>query len=113
MTPDARSNRDLRVELNAHLEIALQDRFGDGERTGGGGVTLEAADHCIVVAFLGRLGRCDSRGAVDGFVEDWIVRIVLLHGAEVVGTFKEVLALPRGVLCAYRLAINTLRRQTL
>jgi len=74
---------------------------------------LEAAHHCVVVALLGRLRRGDSGGAVDGFVKDGVVRVVLLHGAEVVGTFDQMLALARGILGANGLAVDALRRQTL
>ena len=31
LTPNTRSDRDLRIQLHAHLKIALKDRFGDWE----------------------------------------------------------------------------------
>lgn len=33
LSPNARSNTDLRVQLHAHLEVALENRFGDREGT--------------------------------------------------------------------------------
>lgn len=110
LTPDARTNGDLRVELNGHLEIAFEERFRDGEGSRRGRIALKSADHCFVVAFLWRFGWSDGGCAVDGFVQDGIIGIVFFHGAEVVGAFKEVLSLARGVLCADRLAVDALRR---
>lgn len=112
LSPNARSNTDLRVQLHAHLEVALENRFGDGEGARGRGVTLEA-DHGIVITLL-RFGRgSDSRSAVDGFVKDWVIRVMLFHRTEVIGTLKQMLALTGGVLCANRLTVDALRRETL
>ncbi len=113
MTPYAGADRDLRVQLNAHLEIALQGGLRDRIGARGGGVALEATDHGFVIALLGRLRRRGGGGAVDGFVEDRVVRVVFLHGAEVGGAFEEMLALPGGVLCADGLTVDALRRQAL
>ena len=113
LSPDARTNTDPRVQLHAQLEIALENGFGNWEGARGGGVALEA-QHGVVVAFLGLLGgRGGGRGAVDGFVEDWIFRIVLLHGTQVIGTLEQVLTLTRGIFCADGLAVHALRRETL
>lgn len=67
LAPNAWSDRDLGVELNAHLEVSLKDRLWNWERTRGGGVALEA-NHGVVVALLWRLRWSDSGRAVDGFV---------------------------------------------
>lgn len=88
LTPNTRSDGDFRIQLHAHLEIALEDRFRDRKRARSGGIALEAANHGLVVALFGRFGGRDGRGAVDGFVQDRVVRVVLLHGAEVVWAFK-------------------------
>lgn len=71
------------------------------------------ADHCIVITLL-RFGRwSDSRSAVDGFVKDWVVRVVLFHGTQVIWALEQVLTLTRGVLCTNRLAVDALRGETL
>jgi len=70
-----------------------------------------ADDHGVEVALLGGLERGVLGGwgrAVDGFVQDRVVWVVLLHGGEVVGAFNEVLALARGVFGAHRLAVDAL-----
>jgi hypothetical protein len=54
-----------------------------------------------MVALLGRLSWGDSRRAVDGFVKDRIIRIILLHRTEIIGTLEEVLALTRCVFGSY------------
>lgn len=74
---------------------------------------MEAIDHGVEVSFLRRLIRCSNRGTVDSFMEDWVIGVVLLHGAEVIRTFKEMRALTTGVLRADRLAVYALRRETL
>lgn len=114
LSPNARPNADLGIQLDAHLEVAFEDGFGDGEGTGGGGVALEA-DHGVVITLLGLFGRRGSDGgsAVDGFVEDGIVRVVLFHGTEVVGTLEQVLTLTGGVFCTDGLTVDALRRETL
>lgn len=108
LAPNAWPNTDLRVQLHAHLEIALENRFGDGEGARGRGVALEA-DHGVVISLLGFGRGCDGGSAVDGFVEDWIVRVVLFHSTEVIGTLEQVLTLTGGVFCANRLAVDALR----
>ena len=75
---------------------------------------MKATDHRFVVALeLGLLGWGDIRCAVDGFMEDGIVGVVLFHRTEVVGTFEKVLALSGCIFRAHRLTVNTLRRKTL
>lgn len=107
LSPNARSNTDLRVQLYAHLEIALENGFGDGKGARGGGVALEA-NHGVVITLLGFGGGCDGGSAVDGFVEDRVVRVVLFHGTEVIGTLEQVLTLTGGVLCTDGLAVDAL-----
>ena len=74
---------------------------------------MKAVEHIVKIAFLGSLVWRGDRGAVDGFVQDRVVRIVLLHGAEIVGAFEQMRALAAGVLCAYGLAVDALCRETL
>ena len=68
-----------------------------------------------MVAFLVGfwLGRGGDGRAVDGFVEDRIFWIMLLHGVEVVVAFEEVLTLAGGVFCADGVAVDALRRKAL
>ena len=77
--------------------------------------TLEAAiDHGVQISFLRRFGRgCLHRSAVDGFVKDWVVRVVLFHCAQVVWTLEQVLALTRGIFGANGLTVDALRGETL
>ena len=79
------------------------------------GTPLEAAiDHGVEVSLLGSFGRSGlRRRSIDGFMEDRIVRVVLLHCAQVVGALEEVLALARGVFRSHGLAVNALRGETL
>lgn len=112
LSPNARSNTDLWIQLHAHLKIAFENGFGDREGARGRGVALKA-DHGVVITLLGFGRGCDSRSAVDRFVEDGIVRIVLFHGTEVIGTLEQVLTLTGSILCADGLAVNALRRETL
>lgn len=113
LPPNAWPNRDLRVQLDTHLEVTLKDRLRNRKRTRRGRVTLEATDHSIMVPLLGRFSRRDGGCAVNGFVQDWVIRVVLLHGTQVVGTLEEVLALTGGVFGSYRLAVDALCRETL
>lgn len=115
LAPDARTHRDLGVQLHADLEIPLQDGFGDGEAAGGGRLTLEPTHHRLVVALLvglGLRGGLDGR-AVDGFMEDGVIRVVFFHGGEVVGALEQVLALARSVLRPDGLAVDALGGETL
>lgn len=112
LTPNARTDTDLRVQLHAHLEVALENGFGDGKGAGGRRVALKA-DHGVVVTLLGFGRGGDGRSAVDGFVEDRIVRVVLFHSTEVIGTLEQVLTLTGGILCANGLTVDALRRETL
>lgn len=113
LTPDTRSNRNLRVQLHTHLKIAFECRFRDWVGTRRGGVTLEAVDHGVEVSFFWRLVRCGNRGTVDSFMEDGVIGVVLLHGAEIIRTLEKMGALTAGVLRTDRLAIDALRRETL
>lgn len=112
LSPNARSNTDLWVQLHAHLKIAFEDGFGDREGARGRGVALKA-DHGVVITLLGFGRGSDGRSAVDRFVENGIVRIVFFHGTEVIGTLEQVLTLTGGILCADGLAVDALRRETL
>lgn len=115
LAPDARPHRDLWVQLHAHLEVTLQLRHRNRKRMAHLCTTLEASiDHGVEIALLGCFGRRGlGRSAVDGFVKDWVVGVMLLHSAQIVGAFEEVLALARGVFGAHGLAVDALRRQTL
>lgn len=116
LPPNRRPNTNLLIQLHTHLEIPLERRLRDLQRAAHGRVALEPArvQHCVVVAFLVRLvaarRRVDGRwrGAVDRFSQDRVLRVVLLHGGEVVGAFEEVLALAGGVFCADGLAVDAL-----
>lgn len=90
LTPNARTNGDFGVELNAHLKVSLKSWFRDGIGASGRRIALETIDHSIEVTFLvrGLDGWCRDWGSVDSFVQDWIVRVVFFHRAEIVGTFE-------------------------
>lgn len=109
LPPDTRSNTDFGVQLHAHLKIAFENRFRYRKGAGSRGIALEA-NHGVVIALLGFVGGGgDGRSAVDGFVEDRIVRVVLFHSTEVIGALEQVLTLARGVFCAHGLAVDALR----
>lgn len=107
LTPNTRPDTDLGVQLNTHLEIALENGFGDGKGARSGGVALEA-EHGVVIALLGFGRRSDGGSAVDGFMEDGVVRVVFFHGIEVIGTLEQMLTLTRGIFCADGLAVDAL-----
>ena len=115
LAPNSRPHRDLRVQLHAHLEVAFKLWRRDGIGGAHLRTTLEATiDHGIEVALLRGFGRRGlDRSAVDSFVENRVVGIVFLHGAQVVGALEEMLALARGVFGADGLAVDALRRKTL
>lgn len=115
LTPNARADGDFGVELNAHLKVSLKRWFGDGIGTSGRRIALETIDHSIKITFLVRgLDRwCRDWSSVDSFVQDWIVRVVFFHRAEIVGTFEQMGALATGVFGTNGLAIDTLCRKTL
>ena len=115
LPPDPLPHGDLRIQLDTHLEIALKLRHGDRVRVAHLRATLEATiDHGVEVSFLRGLGRCGLyRGAIDSFMEDGVVGVVLFHCAEIIGALEEMLALARGVLRAHRLAVDALRGETL
>lgn len=92
LAPNTRPDTDLGVQLNAHLEIALENGFGDGKGAGSGGVALEA-EHGVMIALLGFGGGSDGGSAVDGFMEDGVVGVVFFHGIEVIGTLEQMLTL--------------------
>lgn len=115
LPPDAGADANLRLQLDAHLEVALELRHRDGIAMAHGAGALEARgtsnDHGVEVTLLGGLERgvLGRWGwAVDGFVEDRVVWVVLFHGREVVGAFDEVLALAGGVFGADGLAVDAL-----
>ena len=62
---------------------------------------------------FGLRGRAGDGGPVDGFVKDGVVWVVLFHGGEIVGAFKEVLTLAGGVFGADGLAVDALGGETL
>ena len=90
LTPDPRADRYLRIELYAHLEVALQLGLRDGKgMRGRGGTALEPIDHGFKIPFLWSLGWSVLRWrSVDCLMEDGIVRVMLFHCVEIVGTFK-------------------------
>ena len=50
---------------------------------------MKATDHRVVIALLWWFGWGYGRGgAVDGFMEDGVVGIVLFHSTEIIGTFQ-------------------------
>lgn len=115
LAPDAWSDGDLGVQLYTHLEVTLQLGFRNGERLRGRrGGALEAVDHGIEIAFLVRLcrsvlGRC----AIDRFVQDGIVRVVLLHGVKVGRALEEMGPLATGIFGPNGLAVDALCGETL
>lgn len=115
LTPDARADGDLGVELNAHLKVSLKSWFRDGIGASGRRIALETIDHRIKITFLagGLDGWCRDWGSVDSFVQDWVVRVVFFHRAEIVGAFEQMRALATGVFGTNGLAIDTLCRETL
>jgi hypothetical protein len=138
LAPDALSDADFRVQLHAHLKVALESGFGDGEAAAPkGAVALEARgrDHDEVIGvgggaralvrFLvaaggqfGDAGRAGSgRAAVGGVrggeLEEGVLGVVFFHGIEVGLAVEEVGALARGVFRADRLAVDALRGETL
>lgn len=116
LAPDTRPDTDARVQLHAHLKVSLQNRLGHRKASAGGGLALEALYHGLMVALLVwlGLGRCRVDGrAVNGFVEDRVIWVMLFHCGEIVGAFKEMLALARGVLRAHGLAVNALGGEAL
>ena len=112
LSPDTRSNTDLRVQLHAHLEIAFENGFRDGKGARGRGVALEA-DHGVMITLLGFGGRSDCGGAVDGFMEDGVVRVMLFHGTQIIRTLEQVLTLTGGIFGANGLTVDALRGETL
>ena len=68
-----------------------------------------------MIALLVGLGlsRGADRWAIDGFLEDGAVGMVLFHGGEVICTLKEVLSLTGGIFCANGLAVDALSREAL
>ncbi len=116
LSPDRRPNTNLLIQLHAHLKVPLKFWLGNLQLSAHGRVTLESAgvQHGVKVAFLVRLvaarrgvdGRW--RRAVDGLSQDRILRVVLLHGGEVVRAFEEVLALAGGIFRAHGLAVDAL-----
>ena len=89
LAPNARSNRDLGVELHAELKVTFKGRLGDGSCLRDRGAALEATvQHGVEVPLLWFLGRGGlGRRTVDRFMEDRVAGVVLLHSAEVGGTF--------------------------
>ena len=66
-----------------------------------------------MVALLRRLSWRNGGSAVDGFMQDWVIGIMLFHRTEVVGALEKVLALAGGVFGPDGLAVDALRRETL
>lgn len=115
LAPDAWSDGDLGVQLYTHLEVTLQLGFRNGERLRGRrGGALEAVDHGIEIAFLVRLcrsvlGRC----AIDRFMQDGIVRVMLLHGVKIGRALEEMGPLATGIFGPNGLAVDALCGETL
>lgn len=74
---------------------------------------MEAIDHGVKVTLLRSLVGGGDWGTIDCFVQDWVVRIMFLHCAEVIGALKQMRALSTRVFRAYGLTINALCRKTL
>ena len=87
VAPDARSNRDVRAQLQAHLEVAFQSRSRDREGARANRVTLEAVHHGIEIPLLWRLHR-GRRRSVRRELENRVVGVVLFHRIQVVGAFE-------------------------
>ena len=90
LAPYAGAHADLRVQLDTHLEVSLQLRHRDGIAMAHGARALECGihNHCIVITLLWSLGGGGGYGRpIDGFMQDRVVRIMLLHRREVVGAF--------------------------
>ena len=117
LAPYPRTDADLRVQLHAHLEVSLEGGFRNRKGPRPAAVTLEPINHGLVVALFCAAWGFGLRGvrgrAVDGFVQDRVVRVVLFHGVQVGGTFEEVDALARGVFCADGLAVDALGGEAL
>lgn len=121
LTPDPRPHADLRIQLHTHLKVSLKRRFGDLQCPADTRIPLEPArDHGIVVSLLvglvaaaGGSIKGSRGGTVNRFMEDRVLGIMFLHRGEVVGAFKKVLPLARGVFRTDGLAVDALRRQTL
>lgn len=113
LTPNSRSDRDFWVQLNAHLEIALEvrlrNRIGPRRR----GIALKSIDHGIKISFLGSFDRRWYRSTVDSFMKDRVVGVVFFHGGKVIRAFEQMGTLARGILRTDRLTVDALRRKTL
>ena len=48
---------------------------------------MKAIDHGVEIALLRSLDGCRYRSPVDGFMEDWVVGVVFLHGGEIIRAF--------------------------
>ena len=59
LAPDAGPDANLRIQLHAHLKVALERGLRDRKPPGACTVALEAVEHDVVVSFL--------RGAAGGF----------------------------------------------
>ena len=88
LAPNTGADRDFWVQLNAHLEITLKARFGNRIRARRRRIALKSVDHSIEISLLWRFNRCWYRSTVDSFMKDRVVRIVFLHGGEVIGAFE-------------------------
>lgn len=121
LTPDTWPNTDLRIQLHTHLKIPFERRLWNLQcpadarialkPTGGHGLEVS-----LLVSLVGAV-RSGSEGSrwwtVDGFIEDWVFRIMLFHSGEVVGTFQQVLPLAGCIFRSNRLAVDALCRETL
>lgn len=119
LAPNAGPDANLGIQLHAHLKVALERRLWNRKAPGAGTVALEAVEHDVVVAFLG--GAAGGFGArwrvggraVDGFVQDRVVGVVLFHSVKVGGAFEKVDALAGGVFGTDGLAVDALGGEAL
>lgn len=73
---------------------------------------MEAVDHGVKIPLLGGFhSGCGS--SIGSEFEDRVLGVVLFHRIEVVGALQEMGSLATGIFRAYRLAVDTLRRETL
>lgn len=115
LAPDAWSDGYLGIQLYAHLEVTLQLGFRNWERLRSGrGGALETVDHGIEIAFLVRLCRSVLGGcAIDRFMKNGIVRVMLLHGVKVGRALEEMGTLAAGIFGPNGLTVDALCGETL
>ena len=116
LTPDTRPNTNLRIQLYTHLKIPFERRLWNLQCSADARIALKPTrGHGLKVSLLVSLvGAVRSRSegsrrwTVDGFIEDWIFRIMLFHGGEVIGTFQQVLPLAGCIFRSNGLTVDAL-----